>query len=59
MSIKVNMDDCIGCGVCSQLCPEAFGLDEDAGRCVVISQDVTPSVRDAVDSCPVSAISTD
>ena len=32
MAIKVNLDECIGCGVCSQICPEVFKLDEDEVR---------------------------
>jgi len=56
MGIKVNLDECIGCGVCAQLCPEIFKLDENEGKCVVLSQEVTPASKEAVDSCPVSAI---
>jgi ferredoxin len=56
MGIKVNLDECIGCGVCAQLCPETFKLDENEGKCVVLSQEVTPESKEAVDSCPVSAI---
>ena len=56
MTIKVNLDECIGCGVCAQLCPEVFKLDENEGRCIVISQEESPASKEAVDSCPVSAI---
>jgi ferredoxin len=59
MAIKVNLDECIGCGVCSQICPEVFKLDEDEGKCIVISQTVSDSAREAADSCPVSAITID
>ena len=56
MSVKRNLDDCIGCGVCSQLCPEVFKLDENEGKAMVISQDNLGLAKEAVDSCPVSAI---
>ncbi|OUO95045.1 ferredoxin [Cloacibacillus sp. An23] len=56
MSIKVNLDDCIGCGVCAELCPQSFKLDELEGKSLVISQEVTAAVKEAADSCPVSAI---
>ena len=36
MSVKVNTDECIGCGVCAQICPDVFELDEDAGKARVI-----------------------
>ncbi len=56
MVIKINLDECIGCGVCAQLCPEAFKLDENEGKGMVVSQEYTDSVKEAIDSCPVSAI---
>ncbi len=59
MSIKINLDECIGCGVCAQLCPEVFVLDENEGRCMVVSQNFSESCKEAVDSCPVSAIISD
>ncbi|MDL2298709.1 ferredoxin [Synergistaceae bacterium OttesenSCG-928-D05] len=59
MSIKINLDDCIGCGVCAQLCPAVFQLDENEGKGMVISQEPCAEVKEAVDSCPVSAITCD
>ncbi|MDO5115731.1 MAG: ferredoxin [Synergistaceae bacterium] len=56
MSIKINLDDCIGCGVCAELCPQNFKLDEIEGKSMVIDQELTQSAKEAADSCPVSAI---
>ncbi|MGI6443169.1 MAG: ferredoxin [Synergistaceae bacterium] len=56
MIIRINLNDCIGCGVCSHVCPENFALDDEKGLAYVISQDYTPLVKEAIDSCPVSAI---
>ena len=27
MKVKINTEECIGCGVCAQICPEVFELD--------------------------------
>lgn len=59
MIIKISITDCIGCGICSQLCPENFRLNENEGISIVISQNPNPSIKEAVDSCPVSAITYD
>lgn len=57
MGIKINLDECVGCGVCAQLCSEAFELDEDEGKAEVVSQIACNEAKEAIDSCPVSAIS--
>ncbi len=58
MDVKLNRNDCIGCGVCVQICPEVFELDEEAGKARVARQGGTPeAVREAVESCPVGCIS--
>ena len=59
MTIRINLDECIGCGVCVERCPEVFKLDEDEGKGMVISQEITDCAREAADSCPVSAITID
>lgn len=56
MGIKVNLDDCIGCGVCAELSPQNFKLDETEGKCMVISQEPSQATKEAAESCPVSAI---
>ena len=59
MNIKINQDDCIGCGVCSQICPENFKLDEDAGKAEVIGDKVAACAKEAIESCPVGCITQD
>ncbi len=56
MRVKVNEDDCIGCGVCAQICPDVFVLDEDAGISKVIKPEGSDCAKEAADSCPVSCI---
>ncbi len=54
--VKVNKDTCIGCGSCTSICPEVFEIDED-GKATVKEQKKIPCVKEAIDSCPVNAIS--
>ena len=59
MKPHVNEDLCIGDGSCEDLCPEVFRLEDD-GYAHVISAEPGPElyacVREALDSCPTSAI---
>ena len=54
--IKVNENTCIGCGACVAISPENFDFN-DAGLSKVISEVILESTQEAVDACPVSAIS--
>ena len=60
MKPVVDQDLCIGCALCSDLCPEVFEIGDD-GYAHVIDEAPDPelygSVRDAESSCPTSAIS--
>ena len=56
MTVKVNLDECIGCGVCAQFCPEVFNMDENEGKSLVVSQEEVETLKEAIESCPVSAI---
>ena len=54
--VKINKEECIGCGTCSAVCPEVFELTDD-GKAKVKAQKKIPCVKEAIDSCPVDAIS--
>lgn len=58
MKVKVN-ENCIGCGMCIDMCPEVFEYN-DAGLSSPISEEVDDSLKgsvmDAQESCPVDAI---
>jgi len=57
----VNQDTCTGCGLCPDLCPEVFEMEGDVAT---VKMDTVPaeaeeSCREAENSCPVDAISTE
>ena len=60
MEVSINFDECIGCGVCMQVCPEVFGLDEESGKAVLLdyehSDDNANLVKEAADSCPIGCV---
>jgi len=56
----VDRDLCIGCGLCAEICPLVFELDETSIARVIV--DVVPAeaeetAREAASSCAVEAIS--
>ncbi len=58
MALKVDRDLCTGCGLCAQLCPEAFEIGDDGYSHVIPGADESlPCVDEAIDQCPVGAIS--
>ena len=54
--VKVNQDTCIGCGLCASICSEVFRMNDD-NKAEVFSDKNLPCVEEAIDSCPVDAIS--
>ena len=60
MKVKVDSNSCIGCGACTAVCPNVFDFS-DEGFAVVktpeVSEDDKAGCQDAIDRCPVSAIS--
>lgn len=53
--MKINKEKCIGCGACAAICPKNFVMK--SGKASVKSQEKTNCTDEAVDSCPVNAIS--
>jgi ferredoxin len=54
--VKVDKDKCIGCGLCVSICSQVFKMDSD-NKAEVIAQKNIPCVKEAIESCPVEAIS--
>ncbi len=59
MKPVIDLDLCIGCGLCEDTCPEVFQMRDD-GYAWVIDETPDPELydctRDALESCPVEAI---
>ena len=53
---KVDKEKCIGCGLCASICSEVFAMGKD-GKAMVKAQKQIPCVKEAIESCPVEAIS--
>lgn len=53
---KIDTDTCIGCGLCTELCPKVFELRDDKAWVVNPNGCDTCDCQQAVDSCPVTAI---
>lgn len=60
MKAKVDKDTCIGCGLCTAVCPSIFRMDDD-GKSVAkyeeLSNETLIDAREAESQCPVGAIS--
>ena len=59
MKAKVDKDNCSGCAVCVEVCPDVFELGED-NQAMVKVDPIPPeheeACRDAADQCPTEAI---
>ena len=61
MKCFVN-ENCIGCGLCTSLCPEVFSMEYSPTAKAMegeIPPELEDSARQARDSCPVAAIDCD
>ena len=59
MKAIVNQDTCIGCGLCISTVPEVFEVNADGkAEAYGHTTDVNrAAVQEAIDACPVQAIS--
>jgi len=53
---RVDKEKCIGCGLCAQICSEVFEMSKDNKANIKAQKDL-PCVKEAVEQCPVNAIS--
>lgn len=60
MQAFLNKDDCIGCGLCPNICPEVFEMEDDGDKAfakdVEITDEIVDSAKEAEEACPVDAI---
>jgi len=58
MKVYVDEGICIGCGLCTGICPEVFEMNDDGKATAVgaVTEGNEGSVKEAMDSCPVTAI---
>jgi ferredoxin len=52
----VDLDLCIGCGSCSELCPDVFETKDDKAYVIGPDKCEACDCQAAADSCPVEAI---
>ena len=59
MRATVDKDLCIGCGLCPDVCPEVFQMDDDdkaSAKVETVPPEAEDACRDAAAQCPVEAI---
>ena len=59
MRAFVDRDACIGCEACVGICPEVFSMDDEGISVAIdgeIAADLLESAEEAMECCPVSAI---
>lgn len=56
IKLKVDTDNCVGCGLCVGSHPEVFEFDDD-GKAKVIADTDEATAEEAIGSCPAGAIS--
>ncbi|WP_394019177.1 ferredoxin [Anaerococcus cruorum] len=60
MKFFVDQDECIGCGMCENICPDVFSMNDDNVSEAIngdIAEEFIESALEAEESCPVSCIS--
>lgn len=62
MKTTVDRGSCIGCGLCEDICPGVFKLDDESISTVIV--DIVPKeyegcTNQAAEECPVGAITVD
>lgn len=62
MKVEVNQETCIGCGLCMNVCPKVFNLDDNGKSelvCDLVPEEDENEIKQCIDMCPVGAISGD
>ena len=58
MKVSINKEDCVGCGLCVDDCPDVFEMQEDVAVVKVeeVPKNLVNAVKEAAENCPVDAI---
>lgn len=58
MKVKVDENQCIGCGYCEGICDEVFNIEDGVSHVIVdkVSDDLLDTVTEAIEGCPTGAI---
>lgn len=58
MKATIERDGCIGCGLCTGVCPEVFGMADDGFAEVIAepTQATIDSAKEAAEGCPATVI---
>lgn len=58
MGAIVDPDTCIGCGLCTQRCPEVFKMEGDKAVAYTnpVPDELEDACKQAAEECPVDAI---
>ena len=59
MKIKVNQENCIGCGLCVSSAEDLFELNDDGisvAKVDTVPEDKQDTAKEAIENCPVAAI---
>lgn len=56
-NLVVDEDTCISCGLCAEIAPNTFKLDEnDISQVIDPQGDPEDKIEEAIENCPVEAI---
>ena len=55
--VNIRQEDCIGCGLCGEIVPRVFRLnDEGVSEVIDPDGDEESKIQQAIDECPVECI---